>query len=416
LEDWTVAKVLKEEANYTTALFGKWGLGDFNTTGYPLEQGFDIFIGQDSQVACHNWYPAKIQNGTNGSSILLSNEFPNRNGAYCIEKGNTSCTWMNDLVTQESIEFIRNHHGQDNPSPFFIYLSTTTPHVGNLEGVNSAHPTPYKYFGPFAQKQWPDNQKHFAGAVWAQDNILGSIVDELKTLGIHNNTVIFFSGDNGPDFVTAQLDNPGPFRGKKRSLHEGGVRQTIIASWPGTIINKDAELDDLFAFWDFLPTAAAIAGIDELRLPAHDGINMLPAMLNQPEHQQNHTYLYWEYCDYNKVDGLLPQQYEGGWIQAVRFDDAAANREWKSIRVNRNNETVLLYDLTTDISESHNLASQFPEVVKTAFIHMDDAHVEIPTWSSVFNASEDKCCAQCFKFGGCGGACSGSYPQITSRE
>lgn len=100
----------------------------------------------------------------------------------------------------------------------------------------------------------------------------------------------------------------------------------------------------------------------------------------------------------------------------MRFDDAAANREWKSIRVNRNNETVLLYDLTTDISESHNLASQFPEVVKTAFIHMDDAHVEIPTWSSVFNASEDKCCGGCFKFGGCGGACSGSYPQITSRE
>lgn len=68
---------------------------------------------------------------------------------------------------------------------------------------------------------------------------------------------------------------------------------TAFDSWPGTIINKDAELDDLFAFWDFLPTAAAIAGIDESRLPAHDGINMLPAMLNEPEHQQNHTYLYW---------------------------------------------------------------------------------------------------------------------------
>lgn len=157
----------------------KWGLGDFNTTGYPLEQvrgfvqtrfrrtscvrhelvfdttarrenrqkkyvcwalfcpltgqGFDVFIGQDSQVSCHNWYPSVIQNNTNGSCVLPLNQFPHGDGSYCIaENATKSCTWANDLVTTETVNFLRNHQDQQDSAPFFIYLSTTTPHVGDL--------------------------------------------------------------------------------------------------------------------------------------------------------------------------------------------------------------------------------------------------------------------------------------------
>merc|ERR1719262_1297516 len=72
-EDVTVAAVLKK-AGYHTALMGKWGLGDHGSTGYPLNQGFDEFIGQDSQVGCHDWYPYVIQNGSNASRFVMANK------------------------------------------------------------------------------------------------------------------------------------------------------------------------------------------------------------------------------------------------------------------------------------------------------------------------------------------------------
>eukprot|EP00750_Incisomonas_marina_P025017 INCI529.1.p1 GENE.INCI529.1~~INCI529.1.p1 ORF type:complete len:514 (-),score=67.48 INCI529.1:1737-3278(-) len=366
--DVTVAEVLREHANYTTALFGKWGLGDFNTTGYPLEQGFDVFVGQDSQVACHNWWPVHIQNGTDGSCLLPGNDF-GKQGAHCIAANNSQCTWVNDLVTAQAVSFLRAHASQPDPPPFFIYVSTTTPHTGQLAGVSSDWPTPYQYVGPFADKPWPDAQKHFAGAVWAQDQIVGSIVAELKALELSNDTIVFFSGDNGPDNHDFSLfDDPGPFRGKKRSLHEGGIRQTILASWPGHIAPNSRNNGTLFTFWDLLPTAASLAGIDAADLPAHDGVDIVPTLVGQDPHQQeNHTYLYWEFCDYQAVDGLLPQQYPGGWVQAVRFDDDAGSplKEWKAIRTDRDDK-VFLYDLHLDISESVDLSDQFPSVVDQA--------------------------------------------------
>ena len=119
----------------------KWGLGDFNTTGYPLEQGFDVFVGQDSQVACHNWWPVHIQNGTDGSCLLPGNDF-GKQGAHCIAANNSQCTWVNDLVTAQAVSFLRAHASQPDPPPFFIYVSTTTPHTGQL--VRSVWHVPFE--------------------------------------------------------------------------------------------------------------------------------------------------------------------------------------------------------------------------------------------------------------------------------
>ena len=115
---------------------------------------------------------------------------------------------------------------------------------------------------------------------------------------------------------------------------------------------------------------------------------------------------YREFCDYAKVDGLLPQQYEGGWVQALRFDQDG--HEWKAIRTNHG-DNVLLYDLAVDISESNNVAAANPSVVEQARTYMQDAHVEIPTWKSSQNAT-DKCCSSCFQHGGC------PYPCVTYNK
>ena len=86
---------------------------------------------------------------------------------------------------------------------------------------------------------------------------------------------MFFSGDNGPDIPGHLFDDSGFFRGKKRSLHEGGVRQTIVVQWPGTIPANSVS-DDLFIFYDLLPTAADLAGIDRSNWPETDGISAVP--------------------------------------------------------------------------------------------------------------------------------------------
>jgi len=384
--DTTVAKVL--QPTYTTALFGKWGLGDFGTTGYPLSQGFDFFIGQDSQVACHNWYPHVIQNNTDGKCILSANEAANL-GTPCL-KQNSKCEWSNDLYKTEAIDFIKAH--AKDTRPFFIYLASTTPHVGTLTGVSSSFPVPYPYNTRFTNQSWAENQKQFASAVSAQDDIVGAVLDTLDAHQIAEDTVVFFSGDNGPDSHNfALFDDPGPFRGKKRSLHEGGMRQTIAVQWKGHI--KPGSISDhLMVFYDFLPTAADLGNI---AYSGGDGVSIVPTLLGhtpQPEHQ----YLYWEFCCNNKASGLLPQLYDPGWVQALRFDHQ--NHQWKVIRSNRG--TALLFDLAVDESESHDVAKNYSDVVVEAISLMEEAHVEDPYWKSAQNAS-DKCCNSCFNHNGC---------------
>eukprot|EP01062_Namystynia_karyoxenos_P069260 TRINITY_DN64788_c0_g1_i1.p1 TRINITY_DN64788_c0_g1~~TRINITY_DN64788_c0_g1_i1.p1 ORF type:complete len:538 (+),score=156.10 TRINITY_DN64788_c0_g1_i1:100-1614(+) len=396
--DVTVAKVLQR--THVTGLVGKWGLGDFNTTGYPLAQGFDYFIGQDSQVACHDWYPTVLQNGTNGKQAL--NEASSL-GKGCLLKpgtpGASRCTWVNDLVRTEGVAFIRGHAG--GPKPFFLYLSSTTPHTGELKNyLGDGYPVPWPYNNAsFLDPSWAAQQRHFASAVWAQDAIVGAVLDELEALHIAESTVVFFSGDNGPDSHDFHLfDDPGPFRGKKRSLHEGGIRQTIAVQWKGTIAPGSVS-KQLFAFWDFLPTAAELAGIPPADWPRTDGVSIAPTLTGQGL-QQDHEYLYWEFCDNSRVNGLLPQQYEPGWGQAVRFD--AAGTEWKAIR--SNSAATLLYNLTADIAESTDLAAEHPDVVAKVAELMGAAHEESDFWPSVQGPGQ-KCCAACFKHQGCAAPC-----------
>lgn len=345
------------------------------------------------QVACHNWYPSVIQNNTNGKQLVPANQ--NASKAACGDH-RAKCLWSNDLFNQQAVNVIREQAHSDQP--FFLYFATTTPHTGFLKGdsVEYAVPAPYDTRFP----QYTQTQALFAAATSAQDDFVGAVLDELKALGIEEDTLVFFSGDNGPDSHPFDLfDDPGPFRGKKRSLHEGGVRQTIAVQWKGHIAPNTTS-QHLFAFWDLLPTAAELAGIPTSEWPETDGVSMAPLLLGRSDEQKEHEYLYWEFCYYGNASGLLPQQYDKGWGQAIRLDDA--DTEWKAIRANRG--PVLLYNLTNDIGESTDVSGKFPEVVKRVVGLMEQSHVEDPHWKSSNNAS-DKCCASCFSHSGCNYPC-----------
>eukprot|EP01060_Flectonema_neradi_P004072 TRINITY_DN1268_c7_g1_i1.p1 TRINITY_DN1268_c7_g1~~TRINITY_DN1268_c7_g1_i1.p1 ORF type:complete len:494 (+),score=95.19 TRINITY_DN1268_c7_g1_i1:57-1538(+) len=391
--DITVAKAL--QGVYNTALIGKWGLGDWNTTGYPLAQGFDYFIGQDSQVSCHNWYPETFQNQTNGTAQLPQNAGSNL-GPKCLDNGAT-CYWSNDMFKNEAIRYIKNHAHQEKP--FFLYLSSTTPHVGNLKGVASEYPVPYGYRQEFKNETWSAEQQLFASAVVAQDDMVGAVLDVLVEENIEENTVVWFSGDNGPDSHPFTLfDDPGYFRGKKRSLHEGGIRQTIAIQWKGTVPPK-SDSNHMLAFWDLLPTAVELAGLPPVANV--DGVS-IAKLLKTSSQTEKHEYLYWEFCEPQDINGLLPQVYAPGWIQAVRFDDG--DHQWKVIRTNGSDDNIYVWDLSVDISESNDLGKNNTAVVNKALSYMKGSHVEDKFWKSGTSASPG-CCASCFKHGGCPAPC-----------
>lgn len=307
----------------------------------------------------------------------------------------SKCTWSNDLFADSAVDFIKRSAATSKP--FFLYFSTTTPHAGELKGAPNEWPVPGPYDTQF--HQYGELLDDFAGAVAAQDAYVGMVMEQLKSSGVYDNTLVVFSGDNGPDHPSFEVfDDTGPFRGKKRSLHEGGVRQDIVAQWPAQI-KPSSKSDHLFTFWDVLPTFADAAGVPQSNWPTTDGISALPTMTGESSKQEEHDFLYWEFCYYGSADGLLPQLYGKGWGQSVRWDEGET--QWKAIRVNQG--PMLLFNLSNDIGEFHNISEAHPDKVQAAITIMNREHVESDFWPSA--KGTEKCCASCFNPRGCNAPC-----------
>jgi len=350
-EDVTVAEVLKS-AQYKTALIGKWGLGEAGTTGVPNLQGFDYFFGYLNQRHAHNYYPTFLWR--NEEQVKLRNVVPDedKEGA-----GNSTnrLDYSHDLIAEESLKFIE----QNSRSPFFLYLAFTIPHANNEAGKKGME-VPDQ--GEFASKDWPEQERAKAAMITRMDRDVGRLMALIKKLGIDDNTIVFFTSDNGPhreggadpDF----FDSNGPLRGIKRDLYEGGIRVPMIARWPKRI-KAGAKSDQVWAHWDFLPTVAEIAGVKPPANPANiDGVSMLNALLGL--RQRGHEFLYWEF-------------HERGFSQAVRMGD------WKAVR-NAPDSPLELYDLKNDLGEQNNVAVKHPEVVKKIEDYLKTARTESELW------------------------------------
>ena len=188
---------------------------------------------------------------------------------------------------------------------------------------------------PYADQPWPQVEKNKAAMITRLDKQIGQLLDELDALKIADNTIVFFTSDNGPHKEGGVDPNffksAGTLRGIKRDLYEGGIRVPLIVRWPGHI-KAGTVCSEPFAFWDFLPTAAALA---DARSPEPiDGISMLPTLLGQPQ-TNHHEFLYWEF-------------HERGFQQAVRMGD------WKAVRL-KSGAPLELYNLKTDIAEKDNV-------------------------------------------------------------
>ena len=336
--DLTVAEVLRQ-AGYTTGAIGKWGLGDAGTTGHPNRQGFAEWYGYLDQTLAHNYYPES----------LWRNE---RERPLARNAGGQKGEYAQDAFTGAALNFLRSYAAR----PFFLYLAYTIPHANNELGRKTGNGMEVPGQDAYAQEKWPEPEKNKAAMISRLDRDVGRLLDRLKELKLDENTVVFFTSDNGPHKEGGVdpkfFESSGPLRGIKRDLYEGGIRVPMIVRWPGRV-PAGAVSDQVFTFWDFLPTAAEIAGTTP---PGKlDGISVLPALLGQKQTNQ-HERLYWEF-------------HEKGFHQAVRM------RDWKAVR-HGSKGALELYNLKTDPAEQENVAAANPEIVSQIEGYLQTARTE----------------------------------------
>jgi arylsulfatase A-like enzyme len=349
--DHTVAELLKT-AGYTNGLFGKWGLGEEGTDGIPTRKGFDEFFGYLDQRHAHNYYPAFLV--SNESRVALRNVVPGK-APFGTGVATTKIEYSADLILDRALAFI----DRNKERPFFLYFASTLPHANNEARPNGMEIPDY---GAYREKNWPASEKGQAAMISRLDSDVGRLLEKLKTDGLEEQTVVFFTSDNGPHHEGGHnpkfFDDNGPLRGTKRDLYEGGIRVPLIVRWPGHVPGETV-CDHVGYFGDFFTTAAEIAGA---ACPAGlDSVSFVPAMTGRGSQQTQHPFLYWEF-------------YEGGSKQAVRLGN------WKGVIQPIGSQAVELYDLRTDLGEKLDIAESNAEVIKQILSIAHAAHVPSPLW------------------------------------
>jgi len=337
-QDTTIAQVLKS-AGYRTGIIGKWGLGEPDTDGIPNKKGFDYFFGYLNQNLAHNYYPDYLWR--NSEKVQLRGK-----------------SYSPDLFGKEALDFIR----RESKNPFFLYLAYTLPHANNELNRRTGNGMEIPSDEPYSNEKWTQPNKNFAAMVTRLDQQVGEIVVLLKTLKIDEDTILIFSGDNGPqgtdegNYNAAFFNSTGGLRGLKRSLYEGGIREPMIIRWPDRI--KAGSVNDLvWSHYDLFPTFAEIA---KATVPRDlDGVSVLPVWLDNKS--ASRKYLYWEF-------------HEGGFMQALRMGN------WKAVKRGVNGKTEL-YDLDKDAAETRNIADSNAKIVSEADRIMKREHRVSPLWA-----------------------------------
>jgi arylsulfatase A-like enzyme len=343
----TLAEIARR-AGYATGAVGKWGLGGTGTDGHPNRRGFDFFYGYLDAHEAHNYWPDHLYE--NESRVAL------RNVATRFAKQEATLTeepvdYAPDLLLARAEAFVRDNQHR----PFLLYFAP------NLVHANSEFETIMGdggLYNRYNARDWPDAQKAHASMITYLDEQMGKLLALLRALSIEQDTVVFFTSDNGPHAEAsvdpAFFDSTAGLRGHKGDLYEGGLRVPLLAWWPGRI--QPGVDDGLWAAWDLLATTAQLAGVR--RVEGTDGISMLPSLLGESTEASDsapHPYLYWEQYSWHATQAVLKGR-------------------WKAIRTHALEERFELYDLDLDPQELRDVSQIEPAVVAELTAIMDREH------------------------------------------
>jgi len=371
--DHIVLTEIMKDNGYTTGVFGKWAGGYERSVSTPDKRGVDEFYGYICQYQAHLYYPNFLNRysksaGDNGvvREILEENvNYPMFGDDY-FKRSQYSA----DLIHQKALEWLDN---RDEKKPFFGMFTYTLPHA-ELAQPNDSILNYYE--NQFIEdKNWGGNEgsrynpvihthAQFAAMISRLDAYVGEIMAKLHEKGLDENTIVFFTSDNGPHEEGGAdptfFGRDGKLRGLKRQCYEGGIRIPFIAYWKGKIVA--GESDHQLAFYDMMPTLCDLIGVkDYEKLYGNvaideyfDGISFAPTLLKNGK-QEEHEFLYWEFEETDQI--------------GVRMGD------WKIVV---KGGTPYLFDLSTDIHEDNDVASENPEIVGKMLQIIENEHVESP--------------------------------------
>jgi len=328
---------LLRSAGYATAHAGKWHLGGLHKEHImdrahsipgPLQHGFEHYLA--------------TYEDPNRQVLLKARRMYRDSGKYLVRNDEpappTDRHWT-DYKVDESLELIERYHREGRP--FFLNLWYDAPHT-------PYEPAPEPYLSIYRGRAEGDDLL-YRSMVSHLDAGVGRIVARLDELGIAKNTFILFTSDNGPSFQ----GSPGPWKGGKADLHEGGIRVPMIASWPGRI-PAGTQCDSFGQTNDLLPTFCEAAGV---RLPENmdlDGLSLLPQLTRKAPPPERGT-VFWQLDLYEwyPQPGQKPQPYA---------TEVARRGRWKLLA--RNGVPGELVDLEADPREQRNLLEDQPRVQK----------------------------------------------------
>jgi arylsulfatase len=266
--EWTLASVLKT-AGYKTYFTGKWHLGE-SDYALPNAQGYDVmkhaFLYHLNAYTYPDpkWFPemspelremfAKVTTGSlSGNAGEKAKEDWKVNGEYVDtpDKGVVGIPYLDAYVEKAGIEFLEDA-AKDKDTPFFININFMKNHQPNL-------PAP-DFEGKSISKS------KYADAVVELDTRVGNVLKKLDDLGLADNTLVFYTVDNGAWQDVYPDAGYTPFRGTKGTVREGGNRVPTMALWPGKI-PAGSKSDDITGGLDLMATFASVAGV---KLPTED--------------------------------------------------------------------------------------------------------------------------------------------------
>jgi arylsulfatase A-like enzyme len=328
-----------------------------------MNKGFAVFYGYNCQTLAHNYYPDHLW--SNKQRI----EFP--------ENKTKETTYSADVIHEHAMQFINQKHQQ----PFFIFLSYTLPHAALSVPHDKVYDDYVKQFNekPLTENEWkkydggsfePYPHAAYAAMVSRLDKYVGEVMQSIKEQNIEHNTIVIFTSDNGPhkegnndpDFFNSNAN----YKGIKRDLYEGGIKEPFIISWKGNI-KAGTTNSYTGAFWDLFPTFQEAAGIKVSK--NIDGISILPTLKGNNQLQKQHAFLYWEF-------------HENNGRQALRIG------KWKAVKYNvglNDNAPLELYDLENDPYEKNNIASAHAAIVEKMEALIKREHSSAKDWPLLKN-------------------------------
>ncbi len=332
----TIADAMRE-AGYATAAVGKWH--QRLEPGYhPLDRGFDSFYG--TEAGMH--YAELSWPGRHYGSFLfwLDRRINPKGPLYDGREPTELREYLPLQLAREAVGFIDRN--QDRP--FFLYLAFLMPHTP-MEVTD-------EFYGRFPGVD-DETKRVYSGMVSALDDAVGLVLDRLRETGLEERTLVIFTSDNGAaKYIDTDGSHNQPLTGHKRNLYEGGIRVPLAVQWKGQLPEGGTYHHPISAL-DIFPTAAAVAGLEDVEAYELDGTNFLPGLRGESSDAAERP-LFW------------------------RFGPHAAVRQGPYKLLFLAGGRTRLYDVDADPGESIDLSAERPEVVRSLTRAYDSWNAELP--------------------------------------